>query len=342
MDPLPRVHVRREDAHRDMAALLFGGLDDPGHDLEVVGVPEGIEDQLDVLVRQRQRARSPRQVLLLPENPEHSLPGGGGDIRPAVEDLRDRGRGDTGPLSNLLQRHPPRPCAHATPHLCNPSVYGSRRIFATVSRQRGSSLAKVKFTDGYWQLRTGVQARYPAQVYDVSVEPDALTVYAPTRKIRESRRHAQRAAAHRCAAPHPAPDVISVSVGHFLGGRGRSPQFDLTPDPIGAGQHRRRRPRGQDHLGCPHGPVPAGAVEPGVRRRRSGAHRQRVQGDGAAHHRLRRAVSSASSSASVSARSCTASGSGSARWSRTARSSTSGTPTAAPAASRRTRTCRST
>ena len=51
---------------------------------------------------------------------------------------------------------------------------------------------------------------------------------------------------------------------------------------------------------------------------------------------------SASSSASASARTSTASGSGSGRWSRTARSSTSGTPTAAPAASRRTRTCRST
>ena len=45
------------------------------------------------------------------------------------------------------------------------------------------TLARVKFTDGYWQLRDGVQARYPAQVYDVKVESDALTVYAPTRKI---------------------------------------------------------------------------------------------------------------------------------------------------------------
>ena len=41
----------------------------------------------------------------------------------------------------------------------------------------------MKFTDGYWQLQEGVQARYPAQVYDVAAEPEALTVYAPTRKI---------------------------------------------------------------------------------------------------------------------------------------------------------------
>ena len=41
----------------------------------------------------------------------------------------------------------------------------------------------MKFTDGYWQLRDDVQARYPAQVYDVTAEADALIVYAPTRKI---------------------------------------------------------------------------------------------------------------------------------------------------------------
>ena len=88
----------------------------------------------------------------------------------------------------------------------------------------------MKFTDGYWQLRTGVQARYPTQVYDVSVEPDALTVYAPTRKI-ESRGDTLNEPLLTLRCTSPAPDVISVSVGHFLGGRGRSPQFDLTPDP---------------------------------------------------------------------------------------------------------------
>jgi hypothetical protein len=28
----------------------------------------------------------------------------------------------------------------------------------------------VKFTDGYWQLRDGVRALYPAEVYDVAAE----------------------------------------------------------------------------------------------------------------------------------------------------------------------------
>ena len=88
----------------------------------------------------------------------------------------------------------------------------------------------MKFTDGYWQLRTGVQARYPAQVYDVGVEPDALTVYAPTRKI-ESRGDTLNEPLLTVRCSSPAPDVISTTINHFLGGLRRSPEYELTGDP---------------------------------------------------------------------------------------------------------------
>jgi alpha-D-xyloside xylohydrolase len=88
----------------------------------------------------------------------------------------------------------------------------------------------VKFTDGYWQLRDGVQARYPAQVYDVTAEPDALTVYAPTRKI-EQRGDTLNEPLLTVRCTSPAPDVISVSVSHFLGVGTRLPQFRLNADP---------------------------------------------------------------------------------------------------------------
>src|SRR4030065_678162 len=42
---------------------------------------------------------------------------------------------------------------------------------------------KMKFTDGYWQIREGMKPYFPAQVYEVEVEPGAMTVYAPTRKL---------------------------------------------------------------------------------------------------------------------------------------------------------------
>ena len=88
----------------------------------------------------------------------------------------------------------------------------------------------MKFTDGYWQLRDGVQARYPAQVYDVTAEPDALTVYAPTRKI-EQRGDTLNEPLLTVRCTSPAPDVISVSVSHFLGAGPRLPQFRLAADP---------------------------------------------------------------------------------------------------------------
>ena len=88
----------------------------------------------------------------------------------------------------------------------------------------------MKFTDGYWQLREGVQARYPAQVYDVAAEPEALTVYAPTRKI-EHRGDTLNEPLLTVRCTSPAADVISVSVSHFLGARPRQPEFRINGDP---------------------------------------------------------------------------------------------------------------
>ena len=87
----------------------------------------------------------------------------------------------------------------------------------------------MKFTDGYWQLREGVQARYPAQVHDVVAEPEALTVYAPTRKI-EHRGDTLNEPLLTVRCTSPAADVISVSVSHFLGALPGQPQFRLNTD----------------------------------------------------------------------------------------------------------------
>jgi alpha-D-xyloside xylohydrolase len=87
----------------------------------------------------------------------------------------------------------------------------------------------VKFTNGYWLLREGVQARYPAQAYDVTVEPDALVVYAPTGRIRHRGDTLNRPLLTvRCSSP--APDVISVAVSHFTGQLPGHPEFPLNTD----------------------------------------------------------------------------------------------------------------
>ena len=101
---------------------------------------------------------------------------------------------------------------------------------ADINDVRHRTLARVKFTDGYWLLREGVQAHYPVQAYDVTAESDALVVHAPTQRI-EHRGDTlnQPLLTVRCSSP--APDVISVAVNHFLGERPRHPQFPLNTDP---------------------------------------------------------------------------------------------------------------
>ena len=41
----------------------------------------------------------------------------------------------------------------------------------------------MKFTNGYWQMRAGVTPHYAEQVHEVEIESDAITVYAPTKKL---------------------------------------------------------------------------------------------------------------------------------------------------------------
>src|SRR5512133_4329863 len=147
--------------------------------------------------------------------------------------------------------------ARPVPSMISP-VYASRRKFAIVSavvtcsrwprrhlkpslrlhnvppavrRPNGTlTLTRVKFTDGYWQLREGVRAQYPAEVYDVAVQPDALTVSAPMRRIaHRGDTLNEPLLTIRCASP--APDIISVSVSHFLGARPPRPKFPLNVGP---------------------------------------------------------------------------------------------------------------
>ena len=88
----------------------------------------------------------------------------------------------------------------------------------------------MKFTNGYWLLREGVQARYPTQAYDVALESDALVVYAATERIRHRGDTLnQPLLTVRCSSP--ALDVISVKISHFLGEKSRLPEFPLNSDP---------------------------------------------------------------------------------------------------------------
>ena len=84
----------------------------------------------------------------------------------------------------------------------------------------------MKFTDGHWSIPKDIRALHPAQVYDVDVNPDSFTVYAPTMLV------TQRGDTHdgtllAIQFSSPLPDVIRVKLTHFSGEQPRLPQFEL-------------------------------------------------------------------------------------------------------------------
>jgi alpha-D-xyloside xylohydrolase len=93
----------------------------------------------------------------------------------------------------------------------------------------------MKFTDGNWLLREGVQAFYPAQLHEIETTDTTLTAYAPTRPLRQ-RGDTIGGPLLTVEFSAPMADVVRVRLTHFAGQRPRSPQFVLCAhDPANAG-----------------------------------------------------------------------------------------------------------
>ncbi len=86
----------------------------------------------------------------------------------------------------------------------------------------------MKFTDGNWLLQPGVQAHYPAEAHDVTIEQDSLVVHAPTRPIRH-RGDTLQGPLLTIRLSSPMSDVIKVRIEHFTGGLERGPYVPFTP-----------------------------------------------------------------------------------------------------------------
>lgn len=84
----------------------------------------------------------------------------------------------------------------------------------------------MKFTDGYWQMRTGYEPHYAAQVHQVRIESNALTIYAPTKKL-SSRGDTLNLAVLAIRFSAPMENVIRVQISHHKGEGERRPQFVL-------------------------------------------------------------------------------------------------------------------
>ena len=84
----------------------------------------------------------------------------------------------------------------------------------------------MKFSDGYWQMRPGVSPHYAAQVHEVVIEADALTVFAPVGKLKD-RGHTVNQPLLTVRYSSPMENVIRVQVVHHKGMLPRRPAFTI-------------------------------------------------------------------------------------------------------------------
>ena len=93
----------------------------------------------------------------------------------------------------------------------------------------------MKFTDGFWQIRLDVTPHYPAQVHEVEIESQAMTVYAPTKKL-VTRGDTLNLPLLTIRFSTPMQNVIRVQLFHHKGGLPRKPEFILSepshPQPV--------------------------------------------------------------------------------------------------------------
>ena len=88
----------------------------------------------------------------------------------------------------------------------------------------------MKFTNGYWRMREGVTPHYAEQVHEVETEADAITVYAPTKKL-TGRGDTLNLLLLTIRYSSPMENVIRVKVVHHKGVRQPKPEFTIYEQP---------------------------------------------------------------------------------------------------------------
>lgn len=90
-------------------------------------------------------------------------------------------------------------------------------------------LILLKFTDGYWMKKKGVDIYNAAEVRDVQREKNAVTIYAPPYKV-TNRGQTLAGPLLTIRFSSPRPDIIRVQVNHFRGSVQKEPAFELNEE----------------------------------------------------------------------------------------------------------------
>jgi len=88
----------------------------------------------------------------------------------------------------------------------------------------------MKFTDGFWQVRPGMTPHYAAQVHEVNIAKDSLTVFAPTKKL-QGRGDTLNLPLLTIQFSSPMENTIRVKIVHHKGGLPRKPEFEIYEQP---------------------------------------------------------------------------------------------------------------
>src|SRR3954466_8820612 len=84
----------------------------------------------------------------------------------------------------------------------------------------------MKFTDGYWHVRDGLEVLHPAEVEQVVAEERTLRVNSPTGRIRHRGDTLNRPVVTTTYSA-PAPGVLRVRIDHMTGGLDVGPHFEV-------------------------------------------------------------------------------------------------------------------
>jgi alpha-D-xyloside xylohydrolase len=88
----------------------------------------------------------------------------------------------------------------------------------------------MKFTNGYWLIKEGIEAHFAASAIEAEIQGDELVVYAPGRQIRH-RTDTLNMPLLTLRYSSPMRNVIRVRISHFEGGVDKGPHFPLENDP---------------------------------------------------------------------------------------------------------------
>jgi alpha-D-xyloside xylohydrolase len=88
----------------------------------------------------------------------------------------------------------------------------------------------MKFTDGYWQIRRGVQPLHPAALADVTATSETLALFAATRRL-DDRGDTLNHPLLAVKISAPMADVLCVQLSHWAGDDAMAPAFAVEHTP---------------------------------------------------------------------------------------------------------------